>query len=224
MLALIADAAALPQRYEQAKTALAECVEIDECVAWANKAEALRSYTAQAKDETLARYATRIKARAIRRAGQLLEEMEPQRGANQNIRDADDPKVGRRAAAASAGLSPRQQKQAQRVARVPQADFDDQVDSAAPPTITALAALGTARASLPVTTQRDGASVDRSLVAWGTLYDFSSWCARNAPTDIAKGFLEGETLRAIAQAQFIIGWLSRLSGELKNVHDQDAKR
>lgn len=48
------------------------------------------------------------------RAGELIEDVEPQRGANQNIRAGDDPKVTRRQFAADAGLSPRQQKQAQR--------------------------------------------------------------------------------------------------------------
>lgn len=66
--------APLPARYEQARTHLAQCVEIDECQDWADKAAALASYARQADDKTLENYAMRIRARAIRRAGELLKE------------------------------------------------------------------------------------------------------------------------------------------------------
>lgn len=36
--------ASLPQTYENAKTALAECASIDECKDWSDKASALASY------------------------------------------------------------------------------------------------------------------------------------------------------------------------------------
>lgn len=89
----------------------------------------------------LHKHADRIKARAIRRCGELAKQIEPKRGANQNIREGDRPKVGRTAAANGAGLSPHQLKQALRVANVPKADFERQVESARPPTITKLAEL-----------------------------------------------------------------------------------
>jgi len=49
---------------------------MDECKSWADKAEALSSYAKQANDNTLHRLADRIQARAIRREGELLEEIE----------------------------------------------------------------------------------------------------------------------------------------------------
>lgn len=59
--------ARLPRSYEAAKSALANCVSLDECMDWANKAEALASYAKQADDDTLEKTARRIRARAIRR-------------------------------------------------------------------------------------------------------------------------------------------------------------
>ncbi len=61
-------------------------------------------------DEELMKMATRIRDRAIRRAGELLKQIEPAHGANQNIADGSDSKVFTRTEAArEAGMSERQQ-------------------------------------------------------------------------------------------------------------------
>jgi hypothetical protein len=70
----IADAR-LPATYESAKQALAECSRIDECQNWADKGAALASYARQARDDTLFSFATRIKARALDRCGELLRQI-----------------------------------------------------------------------------------------------------------------------------------------------------
>jgi hypothetical protein len=135
--------ARLPQAYESAKTALAQCASLDECKAWADKAAALASYAKQANDDELEQLSKRIRARAIRRAGELLHAIEPANGANQNITDAADHKVFTRTdAAREAGMSDRQQKNAVRVANIPRQDFDKQVDQPKPPTISQLAQQG----------------------------------------------------------------------------------
>jgi len=61
------------------RRALATCERIDECKDWADKAAALASYAKQADDQTLHHLATRISARAIRRAGELLQQFENER-------------------------------------------------------------------------------------------------------------------------------------------------
>jgi len=106
------DKPALPANYSAAKVALAKCVKIDECKDWADKAQALAVYAAQAKDETLLNDAKRIRARAVRHEGELLKEVKPARGANQNIRGSTPPKVSRKSAAQAAGLSDDQRKNA----------------------------------------------------------------------------------------------------------------
>ena len=48
--------------------------------AWADKAAALASYAKQSEDTTLEKAALRIRARAIRRAGELLKAIMPAKG------------------------------------------------------------------------------------------------------------------------------------------------
>lgn len=134
--------ARLPASYEAAKVALRECAEIDECLAWANKAEALASYARQAHDDEMRKMADRIQARAVKRCGELLHEIDPSRGANQHIREGALPKVTRTSMATDAGLSEHQRKTALRVANVPETEFERAVESDQPPTVTALAERG----------------------------------------------------------------------------------
>ena len=73
--------ALLPADYEAARTALAKCARVDECKDWADRAVALASHAKRAEDRTLETMAQRIRARAIRRAGELLREFGPEQGA-----------------------------------------------------------------------------------------------------------------------------------------------
>jgi hypothetical protein len=143
--------ASLPRSYEAAKTALANCVSIDECKDWADKAAALASYAKQASDEEMMRQATRIRDRAIRRCGELLKQIEPQQGARNDLTSGGrPPEVTRNTAARDVGMSPHQAKQAIRVANVPAADFERQVESPTPPTVTKLAEQGKKAAPRPI--------------------------------------------------------------------------
>ncbi len=62
------------------------------------------------------------RGRASRRCGELLKQIEPAHGSNQNIRDGSVPKVTRESAAKEAGLSEWQQKTVLRVAAGSQAN------------------------------------------------------------------------------------------------------
>lgn len=138
-------AGSLPQSYASARQALAECDRIDECQSWADKAAALASYAEQAKDDELLRTATRIRDRAVRRAGELLKQISPGKTGPKSKDSADSgPDRSRKNAAEAAGLSRRQAVTAIRVASIPASEFERQVESDKPPTITALAAQGTA--------------------------------------------------------------------------------
>lgn len=136
-------AARMPQTYENARIALAECQQVDECKDWADKAAALASYARQAEDDQLERMAQRIRARAIRRAGELLKQIEPDKGGRPSETGVGDHTGFTRSdAARDAGMSKHQQVQATRVASVPEQDFERQVESEKPPTLSALAQQG----------------------------------------------------------------------------------
>lgn len=143
-----ADQARLPASYEAARQALAECERIDECQDWADKAAALASYAKQAEDRALFEYAERIRARAVRRCGELLKKTKPAKGGDRKSKGGHPPVDSRKAAARDAGLSEHQAKQAMRVASVPTEDFERQVESPHPPTVTALAVAGTLKVSV----------------------------------------------------------------------------
>lgn len=91
---------------------------------------ALASYGRQSEDDKLEKTALRIRARAIRRCGELLKEYDgrPDNAAKQS--DGTGTLISKRDAAREAGLSKRQQDTAVRVANVPEADFEEQVESA----------------------------------------------------------------------------------------------
>ena len=133
--------APLPDTYTAAKQALAQCDKIDECKDWADKADAMRSYARVSDDKILFNLATRIRARAIRRCGELLAEYDG-RGGDRSKSGGAPTSASKRNVAAAAGMSKDQQNTASRVAKVPRKDFDRQVESDNPPTPTKLAEQG----------------------------------------------------------------------------------
>jgi hypothetical protein len=139
------DEARLPALYADAKRALRECLRVDECTDWASKAEALSSYARQSKDTELRAMADRIQARAIRRCGELLQEVKAARGRRTDLelRAGTHPKLPTRSEVATAGgLSAHQSRQALRIAAIAETDFEAAVESARPPSVTALAEHG----------------------------------------------------------------------------------
>mgnify|MGYP000926174110 CR=1 FL=1 len=142
--------AQLPRTYEAAKRALSECSEVDECKDWADKAAALASYAKQSQDDQLERMAQRIRARAVRRQGELLSQFETAQGARNDLPTSvlEGQKL-RSDAAREAGISPKQAQTAVRIASVPEAEFEAQVEAPKPATLTQLAQQGMQRRAAP---------------------------------------------------------------------------
>lgn len=92
----------------------------------------------------------RVRARAIRRCGELIAEVQAARGRRTDLEFLEPalPILTRSQFADDAGLSEHERKTALRIAAVPETNFQAAVESERPPTIKALAGLGT-RAVLP---------------------------------------------------------------------------
>jgi hypothetical protein len=135
--------ARLPVNYQAATHALAQCERVDECKEWVNKAEAIAAYARMADDDTLYKTASRIKARAVDRCGQLLKQFKTgPEGGRPKENGGGAPTVSQARAARAAGLSKDQEVTAVRVANVPRETFEKLVESDDPPTVTKLAEIG----------------------------------------------------------------------------------
>lgn len=147
--------APLPIVYENAKVALSECYDLDECKSWSDKAKALASYAKQADDSELEDMAKRIRGRAIRQMGVILKEFDA-RPNNAKKQKGDSPHlISKKEAAQQAGLSVDRQKQANRLANIDEVDFEAKMESANPPTITELEELGTKKRKNPHPNHKD---------------------------------------------------------------------
>jgi hypothetical protein len=201
--------APLPVAYERAAQAIAECDRIDECKSWADKAAALASYARQADDKTLENYAIRIRSRAIKRSGELLKEFEPQKGGDRKSEeyqtDGTGPLITRKDAAEAAGMSERQAKTAVRVANVPTEEFERQVESDTPPTITKLAEQGKKSAPQAAIKPPGFAEATKFI---GDLERLRAFLNDKPPEFIIGGMLKKfEIADARLLAEFVRAWL-----------------
>jgi hypothetical protein len=191
--------AALPATYERACTALATCDRIDECKDWADKAAALASYAKQADDQTLHRLATRISARAIRRAGELLKTFQSN-GGRPSKQVGASPPVSQRHMADAAGMSKDQEVTAVRVANVPDDEFEALVESDNPPTVTALAERGTDKQPAP-------AGFADATRAIGLFKEFATFCSEHPAGAVAGAMYPHERHAVQARLLTIRTWL-----------------
>ena len=135
------ESARLPAVYERAQQAIAECDRLDECKDWSDKAAALASYARQAEDQTLEKYAMRIRARAVRRTAELLKQFDGRGGDRSGKTDRTGSSAAtQREAVEAAGMSERQQVTA--IRDVPKEEFDRQVEAVMPATVTKPAEIG----------------------------------------------------------------------------------
>jgi hypothetical protein len=180
----------LPAKYEAAKIAIMECNRIDECKDWSDKAQALASYARQSEDTEMEKTAMRIRARAIRRCGELLKEIDKATGAHLK-RDATVP-LSRKEAAEDAGLSARQAKQAIRVSNVPNEIFTEQIESETPPTITSLAQQGTTPSKKPPMFEQMGMTKQAFQAGMYFRGDIEDFCKATKKYEI-QDIIDGST-------------------------------
>jgi hypothetical protein len=208
----IADAK-LPVAYEAAKKALAECQRIDECKKWADKAQAMASYAKQSDDQTLFKYAVRIQARAIRRCGEIYNQIAPGNGARDGKRQAGtDPPLTRKSVAISVGHSERKRKTTQRVANLPLKDFERAIEGDNPPTISKLADQG--KKPLINLGNIEPKNFSRATQVLGDIAQLAESASQNDPVEIASGMFKTEIAKALADIKIVRLWLDRFVNSL----------
>ena len=195
--------ARLPQTYEAAKAALSNCSSIDECKEWANQAEALASYARQADDKTMLNIVMRIKARAVRRVGELLQQYDGRGRPPENTNGTVG--ISQTQAASDAGLSQRQKETAVRVANVPSDHFEQSIESHSPPTVTKLAEIG--KQTRAIAPPPEGFAQATYLL--GSVGRFAEFCGKYTPEFVAGGLKPFEYREAREQVAIIDAWLDR---------------
>jgi hypothetical protein len=162
-------------------------------------------------DESMFKMATRIQARAVRRCGELLKEFEPAK----NQHDASTAAgTSRKQAAEEAGLSKRQKDTALRVATVPEEEFEAQIESDAPPTVTALAEQGTQKKVFdPFDLMDSGISFEDHKLAThiiGVGQELSTFSVTASPKKVWRGLRDYERADLLADLRLIRDWIDSL--------------
>jgi hypothetical protein len=123
------------ERYDAARRALAEATRVDEVKGIRDKAIAMKVYAAQAKDITLIAKATQLRMRAERRGGALLIEMNEKgerTDKKTNLREGPKSRAVTSAIPklSDLGVSRMQSSRWQKIARMPEDEFEARVDIA----------------------------------------------------------------------------------------------
>lgn len=113
-------------KYEAARVALKEASQIDEVKDIRDKAQALAAYARQAKNDDMIVWATEIKLRAERRAGEMLAETERAKGGNPKLTPTLGEGVGN-PTLADVGLTAKQSSSFQAIAAIPEDKFEEAV-------------------------------------------------------------------------------------------------
>ena len=212
--------ARLPAVYERAKLQLAECARVDKCKDWSDKAAALASYAKQSEDHTLEKFAMLIRARAVKRCGQLLKEIErPDQGGRPKKNGVGARPVSRVQATDAAGISEHQRKTALRVASIPDGEFETLLDSDTVPTITSLAKKGTKTQAKPLVDLKGRAPAEFQMAthAQGRVRDLAEAAKEMDQDAIVRGLFERERPKLLNHARDLRRWLDHLINALETI-------
>ncbi len=119
-------------RYNAACQAVAAARSTDEVKGWRDRAEAMRAYAHQSKNRQLEIDAAEIRIRAERRLGQLITEQKTTAGLNtgaMGIGKSAVPVGNRTPTLAEIGVSKKLSSHSQKIAAIPEAEFEDIVEN-----------------------------------------------------------------------------------------------
>jgi len=151
-------------RYDAMCQAIAAAYEVDEVKDIRDKALALEHYARQARNTEAERQACEIRLRAERKCGELMAAQLDRTGRGRPEKVSTDPTLS------ELGVSRDQSSQWQRLAAVPESEFEaDLADPMWKPTTSGLISRHEARHREPVHMEQVD---DDALWLWGTLLDF----------------------------------------------------
>jgi hypothetical protein len=114
-------------KYDAARFALQQAVEIDEVKDIRDKAQAMAAYAKQANDTKLIEWATEIKVRAERKAGQMLAEMPKNEG---ELNNSSWSHAATTTKLSDIGINKSQSSRWQKLAAVPDDQFEQSIAAA----------------------------------------------------------------------------------------------
>jgi hypothetical protein len=186
-------------RYDAMCHAIAAAYSVDEVKDIRDKARAIEVYARQAKNVEAERQACEIRLRAERRAGQILSEMDKAKGGRPTETPNTMPGV---LPLAELGVSHKQSSDWQRLADIPEDDFESALHTERPTTNGIITAHSEPKQS---TCDR------RALWLWGRMLDFDREGLLDVdPNELISSMLEHMQSTTMEMAPRVAAWLGRI--------------
>ena len=186
----------------------------------------MASYAKQADDKSLYNMAVRIRARAIRRCGDLLKQVEKRSGKATAHKSTAGDTFTRKKAAKQAGMSKRQHITAMRVANVPEEEFEADIESDNPSSIAELEAKGTKKQEKPLIDLqgRDPKEFQLATEAQGALRRFAEFANTADQAAVVRGSFPRERRELKDWASITIEWCKGLIRTIQEGEKDDPGR
>lgn len=198
-------------RYDEMCRAIDAAYEIDEVSEIRDQARAIELYMQQQRNTEAERRACEIRLRAERKVGKLIQQMERARGKRTDLPTSvhDEPKLSLSETLKSHGISGTQAKRWQKLADVPEDQFEATFAKPAKPSTNAIIAAQKKPESKAEAEQR--AMDARALWVWGRLLDFERENILEAEPEILAGEMLDHMRATVRElGPQVIRWLSEL--------------
>lgn len=195
-------------RYDAMCSAIAACHGVDEAREIRSKARAFEVYAAQANNRDAERMAAEIRIRAERKVGELLKEMKvngKRQGQGGNKIAKSDEAILVPRTLSDLGISPDQSSQWQKLAEIPEPQFEEAIKQSWSVPNTESIVNGYRASQAPPTPSID---LD-ALNAWGRMCDFErGHLFEKDPQALMKNMTEPMREGVLRLAPRLINWLS----------------
>jgi hypothetical protein len=190
-------------RYDAMCQAIAAAYEVDEVKEIRDRAAALEYYARQSLNVEAERQCCEIRLRAERKAGRLLAKGEKAQGGRPSKTPSSTAGVS---TLKDLGITPKQSSQWQKLAAVPEPQFEAALAAPEKPTTNGIITAAAPPVITPVS--------DKALWLWGRLRDFARMgLLATTPTEVMATMTPTMSDDVRAEAPRVIAWLSRIREE-----------